>query len=54
MLPPPMPVRTVRVRVLWADGKAADRVYVEAVPVGVESEYAEGAWVERGAWWRCG
>ena len=48
ILPPPMPVRTVRVRVVWADGKAADGVGISAEPVGVAPAYDVGSWVERG------
>ena len=48
ILPPPMPVRTVRARVVWADGTAADGVGISAEPVGVATQYDVGAWVQRG------
>jgi hypothetical protein len=43
-----MPVRTVRARVVWADGTAADGVGISAEPVGVATQYDVGAWVQRG------
>jgi hypothetical protein len=48
ILPPPLPVRTVRARAVWADGTAADGVGISAEPVGVASGYDVGSWVPRG------
>ena len=48
ILPPPMPVRTVRARAVWADGTAADGVGISAEPLDVATAYDVGSWVERG------
>lgn len=48
ILPPPLPVRTVRARAVWADGTAADGVGISAEPMGVAGAYDVGSSVSPG------